>query len=156
MKHAICSRHPSEYPCACAMGNIYRFVEPVVLYMLRENGATHGYQLTANLQHHALTDAAIEGAALYRTLRRLEEHGYVESTWDTQSGGPARRIYTITRDGRTHLEDWAHVMDHLSRSMVGFVSKIKQGGKVAVSKPAKPARRKPKQQTASVKQNRTR
>ena len=74
VKHEVCLRHPSGYPCTCAMGNVYRFVEPVVLYMLRENGATHGYQLAASLQQHALTDAEIEGAAMYRTLRRLEEH----------------------------------------------------------------------------------
>jgi DNA-binding PadR family transcriptional regulator len=67
-------------------------MEPIVLYMLRENGATHGYQLAASLQQHALTDAEIEGAAMYRTLRRLEEHGYVLSKWDIQSRGPARRI----------------------------------------------------------------
>ena len=106
------------------MGNVYRFVEPVVLYMLREYGKTHGYQLAASLQEHALTDAEIEGAAMYRTLRRLEQHGYVKSTWDLQSRGPARRVYSLTRDGSKHLEEWAQVLDNLSKSMNNFVTKI--------------------------------
>ena len=71
MKHEACPRHPSGYPCTCATGNVYRFVELVVLYMLRENGATHGYQLAASLQQHVLTNTEIQGAAMYRTLRRL-------------------------------------------------------------------------------------
>ena len=116
------------------MGNVYRFVEPVVLYMLRENGATHGYQLAASLQEHALTDAEIEGAAMYRTLRRLELHGYVQSTWDIQSRGPARRVYSLTKDGRKHLEEWAQVLDHLSKSMANFVTKINRGASATSGK----------------------
>jgi PadR family transcriptional regulator PadR len=117
-------KHPKAYPSTCAMGNVYRFVEPVLLYMLRESGGAHGYQLATNLQEHALTDAEIEGAAMYRTLRRLEEHGYVQSTWDIQSKGPARRIYSLTKDGRKHLEEWAQVLDNLSKSMTNLVTKI--------------------------------
>jgi PadR family transcriptional regulator PadR len=126
MKHAVCPRHPDGYPCTCAMGNVYRFLEPVVLYMLREKGETHGYQLANGLQQHALTDAEIEGAAMYRTLRRLEEHGYVSSKWDIQSRGPARRIYLLTKDGERHLEEWAQVLENLSKSMTKFVRKTRK------------------------------
>jgi DNA-binding PadR family transcriptional regulator len=116
------------------MGNVYRFVEPVVLYMLREKGGSHGYELANTLQEHALTDAEIEGAALYRTLRRLEEHGYVQSTWNVQGKGPARRIYSVTRDGLKHLKEWAQVMDHLSNSMSTLVTKIREKSSAPVRK----------------------
>jgi len=132
VKHELCPRHPNGYPCTCAMGNVYRFLEPVVLYMLRENGQTHGYQLANSLQEHALTDAAIEGAAMYRTLRRLEEHGFVSSKWDIQSRGPARHIYLLTKDGEQHLEEWALVLDNLSKSMTKFVRKTRKHAPPAV------------------------
>jgi DNA-binding PadR family transcriptional regulator len=119
-------------------------VELVVLYMLRENGATHGYQLAASLQQHALTDAEIEGAAMYRTLRRLEEHGYVLSRWNIQGRGPARRVYSLTKDGRKYLDEWAQVLDNLSKSMTSFVTKIHHGISTTASKPA------PKRNTATV------
>ena len=64
-----CERHGKNHPCTCAMGNIYRFVEPVVLLMLKEKKHSYGYDLTNTLADYALTDAEIEGAALYRTLR---------------------------------------------------------------------------------------
>ncbi len=106
------------------MGNVYRFVEPVVLLMLSEKGQSYGYDLAGSLQHYALTDAAIEGAALYRTLRRLEANGYVKSDWDVQGSGPARRVYLLTTDGERHLREWGEVLDRLARAMGRFVRKV--------------------------------
>jgi poly-beta-hydroxybutyrate-responsive repressor len=103
------------------MGNIYRFVEPVVLLLLKRKGRSYGYDLAADLEEHMLTDAAVEKAALYRTLRQLEENGKVRSEWETSGGGPARRVYKLTRQGEQHLEEWAAVLDHLSKSMTHFV-----------------------------------
>ena len=108
------------------MGNVYRFVEPVVLLMLAEKGHSYGYELASNLEHYALTDAAIEGAALYRTLRRLEANEYVKSEWDVQGSGPARRVYSLTSDGERHLWEWGEVLDHLAEEMGRFVRKVEQ------------------------------
>ena len=122
MKRKICSRHGVDYPCSCGMGNLYRFVEPVVLLLLREKGRSCGYNLCAELQDHALTDAEIDKAALYRTLRQLEKNGNVKSAWETGEGGPARRVYRLTRNGEKHLQEWAVVLEHLSKSMARFVT----------------------------------
>jgi DNA-binding PadR family transcriptional regulator len=103
------------------MGNLYRFVEPVVLLLLLKKGRSYGYDLSSDLEEHALTDAEIERAALYRTLRQLEANGNVTSEWDTDRGGPARRVYKLTAQGRRHLDEWASVLDHVSKSMARFV-----------------------------------
>jgi PadR family transcriptional regulator PadR len=118
----ICPRHKGEYPCTCAMGNLYRFVEPVVLLLLKEKVASYGYELFSSLQKHALTDAEIERGTLYRTLRQLEINGNVKSEWATEKAGPARRMYRLTPRGEQHLEEWAEVLDHVSKSMARFVS----------------------------------
>jgi len=107
------------------MGNLYRFVEPVVLYVLEHNGPTYGYELGGNLQSHALTDAEIDRGALYRTLQRLETMGHVTSDWDTSGTGPARHIYSITQGGRDHLREWVVVLDNLSHSMGSFVQDVR-------------------------------
>jgi DNA-binding PadR family transcriptional regulator len=103
------------------MGNLYRFVEPVVLLLLKQKGSSYGYDLSADLQEHALTDAEIERAALYRTLRQLEANGNVKSGWKTDNAGPARRVYKLTPQGEKHLEEWATVLEHVSDSMSRFV-----------------------------------
>lgn len=129
MPRRICQRHGDEYPCTCAMGNVYRFVEPVVLFMLKKKGRSHGYDLSSDLQQYALTDAEIERAALYRTLRQLETNGKVVSEWDTEGGGPARRLYRLTAEGDQHLKEWAAVLDNLSTSMARFVKETRSLGK---------------------------
>jgi PadR family transcriptional regulator len=124
VRRQICPRHGKDHPCTCAMGNIYRFVEPVVLLTLKKKGQSYGYRLAADLEEHALTDAEIEVAALYRTLRRLEDHGYVRSRWDTDGAGPARRLYLLTRDGEQHLQEWSQVLGNLSKAMGRFTRKV--------------------------------
>lgn len=107
------------------MGNLYRFVEPVVLLLLKKKGRSYGYDLSGDMEGYALTDAEIERAALYRTLRQLERNGNVKSEWDVNNAGPARRVYRLTARGEKHLQEWATVLDHLSESMTRFVKETR-------------------------------
>jgi DNA-binding PadR family transcriptional regulator len=101
------------------MGNVSRFIEPVVLRILNEKKRSYGYEIAECLPQYALTDATIEGAALYRTLRTLEANGYVSSRWEVASG-PARRNYSLTRSGEAHLAEWNHLLETLGRAMIEF------------------------------------
>ena len=112
MPQRICQRPDRKHPCTCAMGNLYRFVEPVVLLLLKKKHRSYGYDLSADLQECTLTDAEIERGALYRTLRRLEANGNVRSEWETDRAGPARRVYKLTAKGERHLNEWAAVLEH--------------------------------------------
>jgi PadR family transcriptional regulator PadR len=126
MPQRMCQRHHRDQPCTCAMGNLYRFVEPVVQLLLKKKGRSYGYDLSADLQEHALTDAEIERGALYRTLRRLELNRNVKSEWETDNGGPARRVYKLTARGEKHLEEWATVLENVSKSMARFVKEARE------------------------------
>jgi PadR family transcriptional regulator len=106
------------------MGHLYRFVEPVLLLILREKGCSYGYDLLGCLAEHAFTDGEIEKAVLYRTLRRLEKNGYITSDWDTREPGPARRVYTLTKEGQAHLGEWARVLTKVAASMNRFVHRV--------------------------------
>lgn len=124
MPRGICHRHGQERPCTCGMGNLYRFVEPVTLFLLKTRGRTHGYDLVGGLNDNALTDSRIEPGALYRTLRRLEENGFVVSTWDVSGAGAARRVYELTPVGEEHLHEWMVVLERLSKSLTRFVTDV--------------------------------
>jgi PadR family transcriptional regulator len=121
------------------MGNLYRFVEPIVLLLLKKKGRSYGYDLAADLEEHALTDAQIERGALYRTLRQLEMNGNVKSEWETDGGGPARRVYKLTKRGEQHLEEWAAVLEHLSESMTRFVRDARESARNTAAGKARPA-----------------
>jgi PadR family transcriptional regulator, regulatory protein PadR len=103
------------------MGHLSRFVEPVVLLLLKRKGRSYGYELYADVQAHAVTDAEIDRASLYRALRILETNGNVVSGWDTGGSGPARRVYRLTAAGERHLAEWAAVLGHVSTAMARFV-----------------------------------
>jgi poly-beta-hydroxybutyrate-responsive repressor len=107
------------------MGNLYRFVEPVLLFLLKQKGQAHGYELATELREHAFTDAEIEVSALYRTLRQLEQNDCVTSEWDVEGSGPARRLYKLTSHGEDHLEEWITVLAHMSKSMSQFVKQAR-------------------------------
>lgn len=122
MPRGNCRRHGGERPCSCAMGNLYRFVEPVVLYMLANRKSAYGYELAGELSNHTLTDTEIDRGALYRTLQRLEVNKYVQSEWDTSSSGPARHVYHITDAGLEHLREWTVVLGSLAKSLETFTN----------------------------------
>jgi len=121
MPRGCCRRHGVN-PCSCGMGNLYRFVEPLAIYFLKTQGKTYGYILLKLLNSHALTDSLVDPGALYRTLRRLEDNGYVTSTWDVDSAGPARRMYELTPAGNDHMIEWLQVLEQLSGTMNRFLT----------------------------------
>jgi DNA-binding PadR family transcriptional regulator len=125
MPYHSCPRHGNEHPCTCAMGNLYRFVEPVLLLLLKKKSQSYGYELESDVRKYALTDAEIEVSALYRTLRQLEQNDCVTSKWDVEGNGPARRLYALTPRGEQHLEEWIIVLEHMSKSMARFVKRAK-------------------------------
>lgn len=115
-----CCKQPGcAQPCACAMGKVSRFIEPVVLRILAEKKKSYGYEIAVCLPQYALTDATIESAALYRTLRTLEANGHVQSSWEAGSG-PARRSYSLTPSGRHHLLEWTDLLASLGQAMTDF------------------------------------
>jgi PadR family transcriptional regulator, regulatory protein PadR len=131
MPQGNCRRH-GERPCSCAMGNLYRYIEPVILLMLTR-GKKHGYDLMKEVSAHTLTDSEVDPGALYRTLRRLEENGHVVSVWDVSNSGPAKRVYELTAKGHTHLEEWAEVLARLADHMKAFVKDSRKA--LRLSKP---------------------
>jgi len=125
MPRGCCRHHAPGQACTCSLGNLYRFVEPVLLYLLKAKGSAHGYELMTALAEHALTDAAADSAVTYRTLRQLEMAGMVASTWDVSGNGPARRRYQLTEAGEARLLLWVQLLDQLSGSMARFVDQVR-------------------------------
>ena len=125
------------------MGNLYRFVEPVLLFLLDRKGTSYGYELAGELREYALTDAEVEVAALYKTLRQLEKNHCVTSEWEVEGSGPARRVYTLTPRGKQHLGEWVVVLDHMSKAMARFVRNVQAGPREAARRKVERAERVP-------------
>jgi PadR family transcriptional regulator PadR len=127
MPKFFCPRHAGNHPCTCSMGNLYRYIEPMVLLVLQQQKKSYGYDLAEKLMDSALTDARIERSSLYRTLRLLEENGHVTSSWDVEGGGPARRVYSLTEKGHGHLQEWAQLLRRMGQAMIAFSDRAEEG-----------------------------
>jgi len=44
----------------------------------------------------------------------------VSSSWDTSEGGPARRVYSITKAGEEYLKFWADSLNQYQKMMDMF------------------------------------
>jgi DNA-binding PadR family transcriptional regulator len=62
---------------------------------------------------------------LYRTLRRLEEEGFVISFWDTEGRGPARRLYRVTPEGVEYLRAWASRIERTRERLDRFLAEYR-------------------------------
>ena len=59
-----------------------------------------------------LRDVEESQRRIVEVLRRLEEEGFVVSTWTEGESGPQRRDYELTGEGRALAEDWvAHLKE---------------------------------------------
>ena len=63
----------------------------------------HGFEVTAWLEARSGKRLALEDAALYQALYRLEKRGLVAAEWGVTEENRRARYYTLTPAGRTDL-----------------------------------------------------
>ena len=63
----------------------------------------HGYGITQWIRGQTDGELAVEDAALYQALHRLERKQWVESEWGISDSNRKAKFYTITRAGRKQL-----------------------------------------------------
>ena len=69
----------------------------------------------------------VNPGTVYRTLRKMEKDGLCESEWETaSSGGPPRRMYSITDAGGAYLDMWVRSMKQYQQTMDAFLQAYKR------------------------------
>jgi PadR family transcriptional regulator PadR len=101
-----------------------RHLPAFILLSLME-GPLHGHAIRAALVERFPGYKADPGAT-YRTLQSLEEAGEVAFHWDTDSRGPARKVYTLTPLGWERLEFWRSDIERRLASLQIFLDHFKQ------------------------------
>lgn len=93
------------------------FLIPIMLLHLRDWNS-HGYELMEKIMQFGVE--SVDQGNFYRMLRQLEKDALVSSEWDVTSGGPAKRIYSITEAGEQYLEVWAGSLSHYQKMLDQF------------------------------------
>ena len=112
--------------CACRGSFLDKFLQPALLVVLTK-GSSHGFQMISDLEQSGMVSGdSLDPAGLYRTLKRMEAGGLVESYWDTESGSKPKRIYSITEAGHHCLGTWEETLkeyrDNIDAILGGIAS----------------------------------
>lgn len=108
--------------CSCTGKNIGKFTSPAALLAIAEAGCLSGYDIAERLRSMPLGgETGPDSGGLYRTLRRMERFNLVTSEWDTEGGGPARRVYRLTNLGDQCLDRWVETLNAHRAAIKSFL-----------------------------------
>src|SRR6185436_6125983 len=77
-----------------------------------EKDERYGYELVKTLA--AVPGLSLSEGTLYPLLSRLRVAGLVSTRLEESAEGPARKYYSLTRDGRRTLTAMNHFLDELN------------------------------------------
>lgn len=102
-----------------------RYVQPSLLMALSK-GDSYGYQLIQTIGDYGFLRGDAPPGMIYRHLRQMDEEGLVESKWDAEGDGPAKRVYAITPEGSEILEAWILHMERQRDRLDDFIKRYRQ------------------------------
>jgi len=109
-----------EEGCTYSLHRVSKFIEPSLLLFLSK-GSSYGYVLIEKLKELGFHEGAIDVGAVYRTLRKLEKEGFVNSSWQEIQGQKKKRYYDITPQGMQLLEKWTERIKERKRALAKFI-----------------------------------
>jgi transcriptional regulator len=81
------------------------------------DGPNHGYGIATLVRDMTGGDLAIEDAALYQALHRLDRQGLVDAEWRASENNRRARYYSLTSDGRRRLREQTASWRRYSRAV---------------------------------------
>lgn len=93
----------------------------LVLSVLADGEPRHGFAVLRWLTRATDGALAIEEAALYPALHRMERKGWLESEWGVSENNRKAKYYTLTKAGRKRLTQegagWRRYVETVSKVM---------------------------------------
>ena len=68
------------------------------------HGETHGYGISQSIRERTSGTIAVQDAALYQALRRMESKGWVDAEWGVSDNNRRARYYKLSAGGRRQLK----------------------------------------------------
>jgi transcriptional regulator len=91
----------------------------LVLRTLVVAGPMHGYAITSHIQTVSAELLRVEEGSLYPALHRMEQDGWLKSTWGITEKNREARFYAITARGRKQLAEeeasWSRLIEGVDR-----------------------------------------
>lgn len=115
--------------CPCSGTTLARLVRPAVLAVLA-GGPQHGYLVRERLAALRMFRQSLpDYTSVYRVLKSMEEESLLTSSWDLSTNGPARRVFALTRAGRTCLRRWRVTLEEYGLAMRDLLAEVRSAVK---------------------------
>src|ERR1700761_8466219 len=89
----------------------------MVLQTLTVMGSLHGYGIARRIEQVSDNEVLLNQGTIYASLVRLEQRGWISSSWGTSDNNRKAKFYSITRRGRKQLSEDAAYWQRLSSVM---------------------------------------
>ena len=100
---------------------------PILILAVLSGGPRHGYAIAREIERRSREALSVGEGALYPALRALEREGLVQSEWQTQPSGPARRVYTLTDAGQAKLTSQVRAWSRFTQAVNDILGDIHGG-----------------------------
>ncbi len=93
----------------------------MVLQTLTAMGSMHGYGIARRIEQTSGNQVLLNQGTIYASLVRLEQRGWIGSSWGTSDNNRRAKFYSITAAGRRQLakdaRHWQRLTDVMDRVM---------------------------------------
>lgn len=89
----------------------------MVLQTLFAMGAQHGYGVARRIEQVSGNEVLLNQGTIYASLVRLEQRGWIESSWGVSGNNRKAKFYSITTAGQRQLAEDARYWERLTGVM---------------------------------------
>src|SRR5260370_25636192 len=98
---------------------LYGSLGLMVLKTLEALGPLHGYRIARRLEQISGDQLTLNQGTLYPALLKLEQAGWIASSWSEAESGRRVKVYALTKAGRKQLRTkepaWEHATGIVAR-----------------------------------------
>ena len=99
----------------------------MVLQTLTAMGPMHGYGIARRIEQVSGNQVLLNQGTIYASLVRLDQRGWIASSWGSSDNNRKAKFYSITAAGRRQLAKDAHYWQRLTGVMDRVMAMGKEG-----------------------------
>ena len=104
----------------------------MVLHTLAAMGSLHGYGIARRIEQVSGNQVQLNQGTIYASLVRLDQRGWIASSWGVSGNNRKAKFYSITKAGRRKLAADAEYWGRIT----GVMDRVLAMGTVADEEPA--------------------
>jgi transcriptional regulator len=94
----------------------------MVLKTLETMGPQHGYGIARRIEQTSGDALQLNYGTLYPALLKLEQEGYIRSSWGVSDNNRKAKFYELTRAGRSRVKKAAEEWEQTTAILARFLS----------------------------------